>query len=439
MRLPHPRTLRGRLLAIVVGTTLAALAIGVVAFNIYLRQSLLRDAGNAARERAGATALRVAEDPTAQTAAAETARGATWISLGGHVAEPASASVGLDAAARRLLVGPARTLEASGEGAMLASAEIRVDDRRIGTALASVELRPYEHTERLALVGSVALALAILALVTLVTHWALRAALRPIDDMTHAAASWSAEGSDRRFPEGGDDEVGGLAVMLNQMLGRMQASLRHERRLTAEVSHELRTPLARITAEADLALARERTTHEYRDAIVGMRDGAHGMNRSVEALLAAARKDAGGGRGTCDAAEVARRAAESAIPPDAPEGLVDVIAPQAPVRAGVEAVVLERILGPLIENALRHGSAPVGIEVMPSGSSVRILVSDHGKGVPEAEREAIFEPGRRGPDAALGGAGLGLALSRRLARAASGDVRASPGPGGRFEVIVPRA
>lgn len=439
MRVPRPRTLRGRLLAIVAGTTLAALAVGVVAFNIYLRQSLLGDAGNAAREHAEAAALRVAEDPAHDTAVAEAARGGIWISYGGLLTRPAGTSAALDAAARALAAGSARTLEASGERSMLASAEIRVDDRRAGTAVASVALRPYEHTERLALVGSIGLALTMLALVVLIAYWALRAALRPIDEMAHAAASWSADGSDRRFPEGGGGEVGGLAAMLNQMLDRMQASLRHERRLTAEVSHELRTPLARMTAEADVALARERDAHDYREAIAGMRAGALRMNRSVEALLAAARKEAGAGLGTCDAAEAARRVAVHALPPDPTGELVEVMAPQGPVRVGIEAVVLERILGPLVENALRHGMAPVGIEVATSGSGVRILVSDHGAGVPEAEREEIFEPGGRGAGAVPGGAGLGLALSRRLARAASGDVRALPGPGGRFEVRLPRA
>jgi signal transduction histidine kinase len=109
----------------------------------------------------------------------------------------------------------------------------------------------------------------------------------------------------------------------------------------------------------------------------------------------------------------------------------------------VEQALVERILAPLIENACRHASHDVQITIDRDRTAVRFTVKDDGPGVPVGEREAIFEPGRRlnntttttiAPD----GAGLGLALSRRLARSAGGDVEAEHSDtGGRFVVRLP--
>ena len=77
------------------------------------------------------------------------------------------------------------------------------------------------------------------------------------------------------------------------MLERLSASLRHEQRFTAELSHELRTPLAKIAAEGELALRRERTTESYRESLTAVVRNAEQMTRTVEALNAAARHEAG--------------------------------------------------------------------------------------------------------------------------------------------------
>jgi len=99
------------------------------------------------------------------------------------------------------------------------------------------------------------------------------------------------------------------------------------------------------------------------------------------------------------------------------------------------------VLAPLIENGCRYGEHRVAVSVERGNGAVLFTVTDDGRGVAPEEREWIFEPGRRGAasDAAGGdGAGLGLALARRLARAAGGDVRAEPnGDGGRFTARLP--
>jgi signal transduction histidine kinase len=94
------------------------------------------------------------------------------------------------------------------------------------------------------------------------------------------------------------------------------------------------------------------------------------------------------------------------------------------------------VLQPVLENACRYGRERARLRIVRDGSRVLFLVDDDGPGVPDEERETIFEPGVRGSAAVDGGAGLGLALARRLARAASGDVTTD---GERFVVSLPAA
>ena len=105
--------------------------------------------------------------------------------------------------------------------------------------------------------------------------------------------------------------------------------------------------------------------------------------------------------------------------------------PSAPLRIGVDSDAAERVLAPLVENACRYARTHAEIRLRSNGEHVEYLVTDDGPGVSPSEREQIFEPGKRGSAAtaageATDGAGLGLALARRLARALDGEVRYAP-------------
>lgn len=442
MTLPRPRTLRGRLLLIVAASVVAVVVLAVIALNMTLRISLLDDARTAARERAEVAALSVAEQVATESAtpAQAAARVDAWTSVDGVVHDPPRATPAARAAARQLLASSETSLEVEGESAMLGAADIAVQRESVGRVVAAVPLSPYERTERHVLIGSAAAGLLLVILVVAITAWALRSALRPIDEMTTTAASWSQEESDQRFERGDPvDEVSALASMLDRMLDRMQASLRHEKALTAEVSHELRTPLARIVAEADLALRDDATAPQQRAAIAAIRDDALRMDEAITALLATARRQAEGRGATCDAVAVARDALAGARPPGADGVAAAVEATAGSLPVSVEPEVLGRIIAPLAENAFRHACSRVTVRVERAGSRVRVIVEDDGPGVPPGEAEEIFEPGSRGSNARGGGSGLGLPLARRMARAAGGDVRCLPGSGGCFEVTVPHA
>jgi signal transduction histidine kinase len=95
-------------------------------------------------------------------------------------------------------------------------------------------------------------------------------------------------------------------------------------------------------------------------------------------------------------------------------------------------------LGPVLENACRYARSRATVEVTGADGHVDFVVSDDGPGIDPQERELVFEPGERGATAPVGGAGLGLALSRRLALALDGNVESlETSSGARFRIRMP--
>ena len=139
--------------------------------------------------------------------------------------------------------------------------------------------------------------------------WLLRSALRPVARMTEQAAAWSEHDLDRRFGLGEPhDELTQLGATLDGLLDRIAASLRHERRFSAELSHELRTPLAKVIAEAELRAATRARNVRVPSALEAALRNARQVARIVETLVAAAQHEASPSQGTADAYAVATEA-----------------------------------------------------------------------------------------------------------------------------------
>ena len=439
-------SLRSRLLAAVLLSVAGALAVTVVAFNVILDDRLSSDATSLLRDRASAelSTLRVVDG---RLHAAESPDDAAldsqvWVFAGARSLERPRVPARLDRAAGGLAGGPHRTIEV-GSTRLYAVPVVRAG-RRLGTVVAGVSLQPYQRTARIALVSSIILGLLLLAGVALLARWLVRAALRPVAEMTRQAADWSERDLDRRFGLGEpQDELTELAATLDRLLERLAAGLRHEQRFSAELSHELRTPLSRLSARAELALRHPRDEAGYREALTSILDDAAQMTRAVDALVAAARTEAGP-RGTSDARAAADRAVSTCAPlAERRRIALELDAPTPGPRVGVDADLVERILSPLVENACRYGNSSVRLSVRADNGAVAFDVIDDGPGVEPGDAERIFEPGVRGATSANGqagaGAGLGLSLARRLAQAADGSVSVEPGAGGRFRVRLPVA
>jgi len=446
-RLRPWRNVRGRLLSIVLVALAAALVATTAGFNLLFAHTTSRDANSLLRARAsselGLLQLRGGRLHALETSDDALADSQVWIFDRHGPIERPRARTASDAAAAALVGGPRRFRDVQTSDIRLYATPIVIGGNRQGTLVTGISLAPYEQTERTALIGSLALAFVTLGVVGIAVFLLLRSALRPVARMTQQAASWSERDLDRRFELGEPhDELTQLGATLDGLLDRLAASLRHERRFSAEVSHELRTPLARLIGEAELALRRERAPGEYRAALEIVLSSAHQVARIVETLVAAARHDAETIPGTADAYAVVATTTQSLERLLEDRQLTLVADPPAsPVRLGIDADLAERVLHPIVENAYRYGRSRVQVTIARRGGRVTFAVEDDGPGLTADERERIFDPGARGQAGqGIAGAGLGLALARRLARSASGEVSAEQnGAGARFLVSLPAA
>jgi signal transduction histidine kinase len=439
--------LQRRLMLVVVAAVIATLIGLVVGFNLILGNVLDRDARDLVRTRATAQIdslridhgrLGVAESPGDPSADAY-----LWVFAGRRALEQPRVDAAIDRAARSLAGGSAGFADVVGSDSRLYAAPVIEGGKRLGTVVAGVSLAPYEQTRKLALLSSLVLAGVVLLLVVVIARWLVGASLRPVVRMTRQAAEWSERDLEHRFALGPPhDELTELAATLDGLLDRRAASLRHERRFSAELSHELRTPLARVRAESELALRRDRDPDQYRSSLELIQRNADQLARTIDALVAAARYEAGGKRGTADAQAVAEGAARACGGLAAERQMaLQVDGPEQRLRVGVDGDLAERILQPVLENACRYGATSVRVEIGRETSSVVYAVEDDGPGLTLDEPDRVFEPGVRGsaPRAGDGqGAGLGLSLARRLARSVDGDVVADAAAGGgRFLVRLP--
>jgi signal transduction histidine kinase len=439
--------LRRRLLLSVIGALAVALVVLIAAFNLVLREQLSHEATSALAARAAAAlasldvtrgTIAVAETPDAGAPDTQ-----AWVfGAGRRVLERPPVDPAVERAAERLALIGHGTVEPAGTHTRLYAVPVIAQRRDLGTVVTATSLTAYENTARTALIASIVLAAVLLAAAALAARVLISAALRPVANMTAQAAAWSRIDSGQRFGLGPSrDELTALAATLDGLLDRVASSLRHEQRFSAELSHELRSPLASVIAEAQLALRHSSAEGGHRAGYERILASAQQMRRTLDTLLAAARIEHRPAVSSGDAAQAAHAAARGCAMLAEERGLtITVDDPDIRVRVGVETEVAERVLAPLIENACRHGDGAVRIGVEQRGGVVLFTVHDDGGGVPDQDRERVFEPGwRNGRDPRNSqGAGLGLPLARRLARAAGGDVYVEEGgPGGRFVARLP--
>jgi heavy metal sensor kinase len=266
-------------------------------------------------------------------------------------------------------------------------------------------------------------------------------ALRPVESMRRQASEISATDTGTRLPvPPADDEIRRLGETLNEMLGRLETALEHERRFVADASHELRTPLGMLRTELELALRRERSREELRAALVSASEETDRLARLAEDLLVLARADRGRlplrvrqlGVGKL-LEDVRHRYAAQA----AEAGREIVVGPVDRVEVGADATRLEQALGNLVDNALRYGQGPIGLEAVTRDGVLELHVVDRGPGLPADFVPRAFERFSRADEARTGpGSGLGLAIVQVIARAHGGEAGAAIRPDGGADVWV---
>jgi signal transduction histidine kinase len=251
--------------------------------------------------------------------------------------------------------------------------------------------------------------------------------LRPVSELTAAARRMSQGDLDVRVTPRGDDEIARLARAFNEMAERLGQTERAKRQMVSDVAHELRSPVTNLRCGLEaiqdglVALDRARIDALHSETLL--------LQRLIADLQDLALADAGGlalRPQRTDVAETVRRA----LGPD-PGG--------APVRVAIDPGAgyvtadpgrLEQMLRNLITNARRHtpGEGRIEIRATPADGQIRIAVADTGCGIPAEHLPHVFDRFYRADpsrDRATGGAGLGLAIVRRLADAHGGTVTAA--------------
>ena len=298
------------------------------------------------------------------------------------------------------------------------------DGRWIAARLPRRERPPLAPLGLVATLGLLAIAIAVGA------YPVVRRATRRLERLKSSVEALGAGDLAARVRVEGRDEVAALAASFNRSAERIEGLVTAHKTLLANASHELRSPLARIRMAVEML--KTETRPELRAGVE--RDIAE-LDALVDEILLASRLDA--------------------VPTLEPREDVDLLALAAEECARVDAALegdrltvrgdprlLRRMIRNLLENARRHGAgSAIEVALRTAGDKVELRVCDRGPGVPEVERERIFEPFYRpaGAREREGGVGLGLALVRQIARRHGGEARcvAREGGGSCFEVSLP--
>jgi signal transduction histidine kinase len=272
-------------------------------------------------------------------------------------------------------------------------------------------------------------------LVGLSTYFVTSLTLRSVAALRHGAADITAAGlSGQRLPvPGAQDEIRRLALTLNQMLDRIESATSRQRTFVGDAAHELRSPLASLRVQLEVAQRLGPNT-DWPELIDDVLIDVHRLDRLVEDLLALARLDETGGVTRHEPVELGE--------------LVDSVVggydhARVPVRAGGDGSVvvdgdrdgLHRVVLNLVDNAVRYARSEVCVDVeAPNGrGTARLTVTDDGPGLPEGERERVFDRFYRvemSRSRDSGGTGLGLPIVRDLVRAHHGTVELTARPDG---------
>jgi signal transduction histidine kinase len=286
----------------------------------------------------------------------------------------------------------------------------------------------------------------LVAAITATGWWLAGAALRPVSRMAREATTISLQEPGRRLPQPpGNDEIAELGRTLNQMLGRIESTLAHERAFVDDASHELRTPIAVLRGELELLTLDSSDNAAVEKGLRSALEETDRLTRLTDGLLVLARADAGQITASAGATPLVATATAVTRRLPARDGItVDIESDEPEVTVRGDTGWIEEIVTNLVSNANKYAAHSVQIRIASNGRQVSLGVADDGAGFDPALLDRAFDrfaraDVARGRDA--GGAGLGLAIVASIARALGGSVRAANGPplgGALVEVTLPK-
>lgn len=262
--------------------------------------------------------------------------------------------------------------------------------------------------------------------------WMSRRALAPVDEITATARSIGERSLSRRLPvPATSDELERLSKTLNQMLERIESAFQRNTQFTADASHELRTPISLMRTTAEIALRKQRSEPEYRQALQEVLDESERTTALIENLLTLARADAGKARierAPVDVAALLLEVGEQARKLASEKGIAFTLQafPPGP-QLLADAGALRRLLLILLDNAVKYTppGGTVAVSAACAGPRLLIEMRDTGIGIGPEDLLHIFERFYRADKSRnrdSGGAGLGLSLARWIAEVHQGKI-----------------
>lgn len=338
-----------------------------------------------------------------------------------------------------------RTLDVNGEETKVRTARISIGRQVVGIVQVGEGAETISRVIDVLQIAFLAAGLGTVVVALAVGYWLARSALKPIDDVAAVAREIEASDLSRRIEvRGKPTEVQRLADTFDAMLGRLSAAFQQQRNFVMDVSHELRTPLTALRGKLDVLLMDDRLDADTRAQMERMSAEVGRLIRLTSNLLYLAHADAG--------RDIHRR------PVELDTLCLEVYRQAKDLRPGVrlrlghedqvtiqgDADLLKQLILNLVDNGLKY--TPPGGQVVLSlyrdVERARVVVEDSGPGIPADQLPFVFERLYRGPNSGArgsGGAGIGLAISRWIARAHGGDilVDSESGRGSVFTVDLP--
>lgn len=339
------------------------------------------------------------------------------------------------------------TAEVRGESFRLRAGGLRTDTEVLGIVQVGRSTETVEEVRAAIVLILLVGGLGSLLAVSVVGYWLARSALLPVDWIARTAGEIEASDLTRRIGAKKEPaEIQRLADTFDGMLARLESAFAQQRNFVMDVSHELRTPLTGLRGNLDVMLMDPDLDDEARAQLETMSAEVSRLVRLTSNLLYLAHAEAG--------REIAK------MPVDMNDLCLEVIHQEQNVRAGVtirlthdeqigvagDRDLLKQLLLNIVDNAVRFSpdGGQVSVALARRDGCAEIRIADQGPGIPPDQLESVFERFYQGSQTGArssGGAGIGLAISRWIARAHGGDITAEnlDGAGGMFVVNLPEA
>ncbi len=321
---------------------------------------------------------------------------------------------------------------------------VPLSDQAHWTILVGRDIQPDRDDIRNFLLTILLTGLLVLGVGFLGDWWLAKRLVQPIEQITQTAADITETNLSRRIDtDGMTQELASLGATLNDTFARIESAFEQQKQFTADASHELRTPLATMQLHQQLALSKERTPEQYREALTTCQRAAMQMNRLVQSLLQSARLDA------VEQTSHQQVRLDSVVD-DALSGLHSIAESKGVVLRSelIEAEIagdageLEQLVINLVMNAIEHSPSGSWVEIRLSHDhqNVSLDVVDQGCGIAAEHLPHLFKRFYRvdrARDRASGGCGIGLSISRQIVQRHHGEITVTSeiGAGTTFHVV----